>query len=98
MICNQEQVTETSYSLRALNSALKKTLEGSIRCNGFETSYGILTVALCGDSDVSKDQFVFRRGVKFLKNGMNVSLLDGCHRFAALSALQAAGTHYPGQN
>lgn len=42
-----------------------------------------------------KDPFVFLRGLKFLENGVIVSLVDSSHRFAAFPALRATGTPYP---
>lgn len=47
VICNLEQVTDVPYPLRTVNSAQKKLLEKSIRENGFETSYDVLTVTVC---------------------------------------------------
>lgn len=95
VICNLEQMTEVSYPLRAVNIVNKKTLEESICVKRSETSYGVLTVTLCGESAVSKNLFVFRRGVKFVEIVVNVSLVNGRYRFAPFPELRAAGTPYP---
>lgn len=91
-ICNLEQATEVPYSLRAVNLAYMNTLEESIRVSGFETRCGVFTLTLCVDCAVSKDPFAVERGIKFLNDVVNVSLVDGRHRFAALSGLRATGT------
>lgn len=49
-------------------------LKELIRADGFETSYVVLTVTLCGDSAMSKDPFMFRRGVEFLKKTCRMCL------------------------
>lgn len=57
--------------------------------------YGILTVTLCGDNAVVWDPLVVRKERKLLLDGMNVDVVDGFHRYAALAVLCAEGTSNP---
>lgn len=95
VIWNKEQVTEVLHLLHFIGGAHKETLEESNHTSGFDTSDVILTVTLCAYSATMKNSSVVCGGVWFLKDVVTESLVDRRHRFAALSALYAAGTLCP---
>lgn len=94
------QIMDVSHPLRPVNQSHRNKLIESFRTHGYDYSKGLLTVTLrgenyCAGSDVNA---LFTNQLtstsRFLKADVQVSLVDGRHRFATLKELAAASEQH----
>ena len=95
-----DQIVKPSIHLRIVSRSHTTLLTRLYRANGNERSSGLITVTVTQERNSAVEGFninnlfvVASDGTKHLKTGIKADIVDGMHRFAALTSLKQEGGH-----